>query len=108
MQLSGVSKEGAKLTPLLSELLIFHMCWAPAYGPPAEPTPPSSAKLILAPGALFESQKAPVVCWTGVFFGLLGFLGGGPERGWDAEMAPELQAEASSPSSPGRFVRHCW
>lgn len=33
MQFSRVSKEADKLTPVLSELLIFHVCWAPAYGP---------------------------------------------------------------------------
>lgn len=70
MQLSGVSKEGPKLTPLLSEPTVFYMCWAPAYGPTAELRPPSSAKLILAPGALFESQKVWVLFSVGLEFSL--------------------------------------
>lgn len=51
IKLSGVSK----LTALLPELLIFHVCWAPAYGLPAELLLPSLAKLTVAPGALSET-----------------------------------------------------
>lgn len=62
--------KGAKLTPPLSELLIFPMCWAPGYGPPAELTLPSLAKLTLAPGALFESQKVWLLLSAGLRFSL--------------------------------------
>lgn len=62
MQLSGVSKEGAKLTPLQSELLVFHVCWAPAYAPPAE--------LTLAPRAHLESQKVWLLLSAGLEFSL--------------------------------------
>lgn len=108
MQFSRVSKEADKLTPVPSELLIFHVCWAPAYGPQVSSCHHLRPSSYWLPGHFLSPEGLDaVVCWT-VFFELLNFLGGGPERGWDAEMAPELQAEASSPSSPGRFVRHCW
>lgn len=66
MQLSGASREGAKLTPLLSELLIFHMCRALAHGPRAELMPPSSAKLMPAPRALSEFQKVWLLLSAGL------------------------------------------
>lgn len=68
MQLSVVLKEGAQMAPLLSDLLLFHVCWAPAHGPPAELVPPPLAKLTLAPRALLESQKVLLLLSAGLKF----------------------------------------